>query len=241
LFPTTHGSLIRGAADMDAVTRLRAFEALVRVYWRPVYKYTRIRQRGMMPGKAEDLTQEFFTIAFEKRYFDTFDPKKGRFRTFLRVCLDRFLAKGFQASQRKKRGGGMLMLSVPFEEAERELQAMPVVEDVDAQFYADFVKGLIALSLETLREDAARQGKLTRFELFERVTMKAEAADAPSYAELAREYGLTVVDVTNYLARTRRAFRRIVLERLREVTANDDEFQAEARALFGVHVAAGGK
>ena len=40
--------------------------------------------------------------------------------------------------------------------------------------------------------------------------------------------------MTNYLALARREFRRIVLEKLRELTATDDEFRREARALLGV-------
>jgi len=40
--------------------------------------------------------------------------------------------------------------------------------------------------------------------------------------------------VTNFLAFARREFRRIVLEKLREITANDREFREEARSLLGV-------
>jgi hypothetical protein len=35
---------------------------------------------------AQDLTQGFFAISAEKEYPAAFDPQKGRFRTFLRVC-----------------------------------------------------------------------------------------------------------------------------------------------------------
>ena len=57
---------------------------------------------------------------------------------------------------------------------------------------------------------------------------------AAAYEALARETGLRVTDVTNELAWARRAFRDIVLTRLREVCASDDEFRAEARDLLGV-------
>jgi hypothetical protein len=40
--------------------------------------------------------------------------------------------------------------------------------------------------------------------------------------------------VTNYLALARREFRRTVLEKLRELTATDEEFRREARSLLGV-------
>ena len=54
----------------------------------------------------------------------------------------------------------------------------------------------------------------------------------PSYKDLAKELDLSVSNVTNYLAAARREFRRIVLEKLRELTATDEEFRREARALL---------
>jgi hypothetical protein len=50
---------------------------------------------------------------------------------------------------------------------------------------------------------------------------------------LAAEFGLTQVQVTNYLAAARRQLRRHVLRRLRRLTASEAEFRAEARALLG--------
>ena len=43
-----------------------------------------------------------------------------------------------------------------------------------------------------------------------------------------------MTQVTNFLAFARREFRRIVLEKLREITASDREFREEASALLGV-------
>jgi hypothetical protein len=40
--------------------------------------------------------------------------------------------------------------------------------------------------------------------------------------------------VTNHLAWARREFRRVVLERLRELSGSDAEYRTEARELFGM-------
>ena len=45
---------------------------------------------------------------------------------------------------------------------------------------------------------------------------------------------MTTADVTNYLAAARRKFRELVLAGLRDLTATEEEFRAEARALLGV-------
>jgi hypothetical protein len=43
--------------------------------------------------------------------------------------------------------------------------------------------------------------------------------------------------VTNWLAAVRREFRAIVVDTLREICGNDEEFRSEARALLGIDVA----
>ncbi len=96
--------------------------------------------------------------------------------------------------------------------------------------------GCLRLSLETLRRRYEDTGKEIHFELFERYDLADDGAENVSYATLAQEFGLTTATVTNYLAAARRDFRRIVLEKLREITATEDEFQNEARALLGVEL-----
>jgi hypothetical protein len=53
-----------------------------------------------------------------------------------------------------------------------------------------------------------------------------------TYGDVARECGVAVSDVTNYLFAARRAFRRLLLERLRSVCGDAREFEAEARHLL---------
>ena len=59
------------------------------------------------------------------------------------------------------------------------------------------------------------------------------AGAAPSYAELAVECGLPVTQVTNHLHWARRQYRRLILERLRDLTLDEREFHGEARRLLG--------
>jgi hypothetical protein len=72
------------------------------------------------------------------------------------------------------------------------------------------------------------------FQIFEAYDLLGEESNHAGYAELARKFGIATTDVTNYLAFARREFRRIALEKLREMTASDAEFRREARALLGV-------
>jgi len=86
-----------------------------------------------------------------------------------------------------------------------------------------------------LRARCAESGKRVPFALFERYDLDEPAGGArPSYEQLAREHALPVTQVTNHLAWARREFRAIVLDKLRELTASDEEFRAEARDILGV-------
>jgi hypothetical protein len=77
-------------------------------------------------------------------------------------------------------------------------------------------------------------GKQKHFRLFEIHDIENSDTKPPTYADLAEQFGIATTDVTNYLAFARREFRRISLEKLREMTGSEDEFRREARALLGV-------
>jgi hypothetical protein len=85
--------------------------------------------------------------------------------------------------------------------------------------------------VEELREYCDARQRERTFRLFEAYDL--EGHDKISYDQLAKEYAISVTDVTNALAWARREFRRIALERLRELCGSEEEFQREARAAFG--------
>ena len=235
-FPATRHSVVRDLGSVDPDTRAAAYDGLVRSYWRPVYLYIRLRWRRGAED-AQDLTQEFFARAFEREYLERYDPGKARFRTFVRTCLDGFLANHDQAAARLKRGGGFVITAIDFARADAELAAAAPSDQSDPElwFHREWIRGLFADAIETLRVRAEAAGHAAAFTLFQRYDVE-DGGGSPrvTYADLARECGLRVTDVTNELAWARRAFREAVLERLRSICATDDEFRAEARDLLGV-------
>jgi RNA polymerase sigma factor (sigma-70 family) len=235
-FPVTRLSAIVASSSANQEERTRAFEALVSAYWMPVYKYVRIKWNKSCED-ARDLTQGFFAEAIEKNFFARFDPSKARFRTFLRTCLDGFIANENKAASRKKRGGDATILSLDFDGAEEQLRvaAPPVAGAIDEYFDREWARSVFSLALETFRTRMLDAGRETHLQLFERYVLDAEdEAPKTSYKALAREFNLSTTDITNYLALARREFRRTVLEKLRELTATDEEFRREARSLLGV-------
>ena len=239
-FPATHWSAVLAARSDDPAERSRALEAIAAAYWKPIYKYVRIHW-GKSNEDAKDLTQDFFAKLFEKEYLDDFDPTKARLRTFLRICADRFVANETKAAKRLKRGGGAVHLSLDFDAAENELQrAAPHLqlaassESMDDFLEKEFIRGLFGIAVDKLRSECERRGKQIHFRLFELYDLEGDDACKASYAELSKKFQIAPTDVTNYLAFARREFRRIALDCLREMTASEDEFRREARALLGV-------
>jgi RNA polymerase sigma factor (sigma-70 family) len=239
-FPATRWSAVLAARRTYPEERSRAVEAIAAAYWKPIYKYVRIRW-GKSNEDAKDLTQDFFARLSEKEYLDDFDPAKARLRTFLRICVDRFVANEAKAVKRLKRGGGATHLSLDFDAAEDELRRaehlVPLTsspESVDDFLEKEFIRSLFGLVLDELRSECERCGKQIHFRLFEIYDLEATGPSTMSYAQLAKEFEIAPSDVTNYLAFTRREFRRIALERLRGMTSSEEEFRREARALLGV-------
>lgn len=235
-FPVTQWSAIVALRSDEQSERRRAFDAIVATYWKPVYKYIRLKW-SKANEDAKDLTQGFFTRALEKDFFQSYDPARARFRTFLRTCLDGFVANENKAAQRLKRGGAAQIQSLDFATAEGELKQIeiPSPDSMDDYFEQEWLRSLFSLAIEMLRAQCEAQNKSTHFQIFQRYDLD-ETGDRPSYDQLAGEFKTSVTNVTNYLAYARREFRRLVLQKLREMTATEEEFIGEARAVLGVEV-----
>ena len=76
-FPATRHSMVAAIRSEQADVRRSAFDTLVTAYWKPVFKYLRLKWHASAEDAA-DLTQAFFLRAFEKAFFADFDPRRAR-------------------------------------------------------------------------------------------------------------------------------------------------------------------
>jgi RNA polymerase sigma factor (sigma-70 family) len=233
-FPATRLSVVQRTRSGDEETRRLALSAIIEAYWKPVYKYLRVKW-SLTPEEASDLTQEFFTTALEKDVVEKYDPAKARFRTYLRMCVDGLASNVRKAERRLKRGGGVTLVPLDFETAEGEMATHEpaAAADVDQLFYQEWLRALLERSVADLQRVAHDAGRPVMFEVFARYDLLDDRDARPTYTEIARDLGLTAATVTNHLAAMRRQFRAIVLERLRELTSSEEEFEAEAARLLG--------
>ena len=236
MFPQTRTSVVGDLGSADPAARAAAYDALARSYWQPVYAYIRLRRRRT-PEEAQDLTQDFFTRVLEREYLSGYDPSRARFRTFVRTCLDGFLANADQSAARLKRGGGFLIDRVDFARFDADFAAHARCDEPDPERWLqrEWVRALFAGAVDQLRTVCDERGHARAFLLFARYDLDADGnGPRDTYAALAVEMGLPVTTVTNELAWARRVFRTVVLDRLRGLCTSDAEFRAEARDLLGI-------
>jgi RNA polymerase sigma factor (sigma-70 family) len=233
-FPATRLSVVERTRSDDPDVRRLAFSIIVEAYWKPAYKYLRLKW-NLDPDAAQDLTQEFFAHALEKSVLEHFDPAKARFRTYLRLCLDGFASNARKAERRQKRGGGIAVVPLDFETAEGELATHePAVRpDVEEFFYQEWVRTLLQYAIDEIQAWALSSNREVMFEVFRRYDLVEAVDERPTYAALAQELGITSTAVTNHLAAMRRRLRTAALARLRDLTTTEDEFESEAKRLFG--------
>ena len=237
-FPLTRLSVLAAARSQDGAERARALDILFGAYWRPVYKYIRLKF-SQSPHDAQDLTQGFFAELLERELLSRFDPSRSRLRTYLRLCADSFALNEIKATSRRKRGGEFVHVALDFSAAEEELRTQAIdpasiasPQSLEDFFEKEWIRSLFSAAVEELRGVSEAREKQKAFKLFEAYDLTDE--ENISYADLAARFSLPLSEVNNQLAWARREFRRIALERLRALCDSQDEFVREAKALFGV-------
>ena len=240
-FPVTRWSVIDAVKSQDRADQARALDTLFAAYWKPVYKYVRLRWNRPAED-AQDLTQGFFAEVLERELLTKYQPAKSKLRTYLRLCVDSFVMNQGKAARRQKRGGNATHVALDFQAAEGELAdatiaaaSIPSPESLEEFFEKEWVRSLFVLAVEDLRKLCTERERERAFRLFEDYDLSGDPQI--SYEKLAAEYAIPVTDVTNALSWARREFRRIAMERLRELCASDEEFRREAQAVFGTDTA----
>jgi len=225
LFPSTLWTQILDVGEADAGKRRAAWEELAARYWKPVYVHIRA-QWSRADEEALDLTQGFFAWMIETGFPTRADPRRGRFRHFLKSALENFLRMDARARARLKRGGDRRFISLDGVGS----SAAPSVSPESAYDNA-WKRELLLRAAALLKEKYHRRGKDVHFEIFRACAL--DDAPAPSHAGLAARHGITAVDVNNYLMDAKRTYREILKDLLAETVGGASELDQEFRELFG--------
>jgi len=233
-FGTTHWSQVVGAGSDNPLERRSNLERLCRQYWRPLYSHIR-RFWGLEPAAAEDRTQEFFAYLLEHDILSRAAPELSRFRTFIKGVLRNFLNAERRRDGRLKRGGGQHPLSL--DAAATDDATLPEVASSDPLpeevLDREWARRVLELAREELARKLRSEGRTVDLEMFERYIQSPEEKP-PTYAELARQFGLTEWDVWKRLSSLREELRTTMRFRVAETVRDPQEVDAELEQLLSL-------
>lgn len=231
LFVTTHWSVVLAAQEKSSPASAAALETLCRAYWYPLYAF--VRSSGHSPHDAQDLTQEFFARLLAKDFLQAADREKGRFRTFLRVCLKRFLANEWDRQRALKRGGGERPTSLDVALAEQRYATELTTGIAPDRLYEhQWAMTLLQQAMTRLRAEYTTAGKADEFDQL-KSALTADRGAIP-YAELAAALGSTEGATRVAVHRLRKRYRELFRTTVADTVSEPGEVDDEVRHLAGV-------
>jgi hypothetical protein len=222
-FLTTHWSLVEGVASADEDRRRALAGVLLERYWKPVYCY--LRRKGYGNEEAKDLTQGFFhEVVLERHLVENVNPARGRFRSFLLMALNRYLAnvRKHEARQRRTPAGKL----IPLEMVEPpELSHLVAEADPEDCFHYAWVSALLERVLEEVEADCRRDGKTVHWHLFrDRVLAPIlDRSDPVPLAVICTRYGVEgEAQASNMIITVKRRFQKLLREDLRRSVMSEE-------------------
>jgi RNA polymerase sigma-70 factor (ECF subfamily) len=230
-FVTTRWSLVLAARDRDSPEGDEALESLCRQYWYPLYGF--VRGMGHSAHDAQDFTQEFFSRLLAKEYLRVVDPERGRFRTFLRMAVRRFLANEWQKTQALKRGGGVPVLALDTVYAEERMQlefgnGLPP----DVAYDRRWAMELLNEAAERLEREYARATRIAHYQAL-KPFLTAERGSIP-YDVIAERLGTDEGAARVAIHRMRKRFRKLFRDAVSDTVETAEEVELEFQYVVKV-------
>ena len=222
-FLTTHWSLVEGVASADEDHSEALIGVLLDRYWKPVYCY--LRRKGHTNEQAKDLTQGFFhEVVLERHLVEKADPAKGRFRSFLLMALNRYLANVRKHDGRQRRAPQGKLIPLEMVEPPELSQLAAQSEPEDCFNYA-WVSALLERVLEDVESTCHRDGKTVHWHLFhDRVLAPiTDRANPVPLAAICARYGIEdEAQASNMIVTIKRRFQKHLTEHLRKSVMSDE-------------------
>jgi len=231
VFATTHWSVVLEAGQEDSPHASEAMAHLCRTYWYPLYAY--IRRRGCHAADAQDLTQEFFSRLLQKNYPSQADRAKGKFRSFLLLTLNHFLADEHAKATAQKRGGGQILISLDEEAPEDRYRLEPAdALSPEKLFERRWAQTLLHQALVRLRTEFAQQGKADIYEVLK--AFEPGEQNTLTYVEAAGRLGVSESAIKSMIHRLRQRHAELVREEIAHTVSTAAEVDDELRYLIAV-------
>src|SRR6516164_1315850 len=217
-----------------------ALAELCRLYWYPLYVFTRLR--GLSPDDAQDLTQGFFMHLLEQRALTSVDRLKGKFRSFLLASLQDYLSDGLDRARCLKRGGNEEFVHLDAEDAEERYRLEPV-EFLTAEkiFHARWAMTVLGEAISQLRQEYATEEKASTFETLKAFLDPSNSIAPPSYEQVAHQLQVSMGGVRTLIQQLRKRYTALLREEVGRTVCDPAEIDEEIHALCEALVASEGR
>lgn len=223
-FPAqTAWTVVLEAQGPASPARRARLERLATSYWRPVCAHL-VRQWGLGPEDAADLTQEFFLRFLEEGFLKEASRERGRFRTFLKLKLRDLVLDDLRRRRAQKRGGGETFVAIGATAVEPSWKGLRPEEVFDREWAS-------CVMAEAIRAIEAEFKDPTAFKAFRACVLLKPPA---SYKDCAATLGVKESDVRNYVFKGRTLLRDAVRRLVRESVSREEEVEEELGYLLGL-------
>lgn len=214
VFQSTRWSVVRTLQDAGEDTRLAVLGELCRLYWFPLYAFS--RRRGLSAHDAEDAVQSFFADTGDACFFQKADAERGRLRTFILTAFTRHLGDLRDQARAAKRGGGVPLLSIDHDQVEEWLLADPKTGDESGtlDFERHWAKNLLRSAVASLEASVGTKAESReRFRILSRF-LNPETCAGYTIREAAQDTGMTASACEKAVQRLRHGLRLAVREQV---------------------------
>ena len=227
-FEPTRWTLVTRAQG-DTPEAKAALSELCGFYYEPVFRF--IRRERSDDETARTLTQEFFVQILQGRKLSA-QKDKGRFRSYLLGAVKHFLADNRKKSNRQKRGGNAIELSLnDSEETISDFTELSSLHTADTWFDRQWALNIMSRGLDRLRSQMAAGGKGAHFEdLKHWLTGQGNC----SQAELAKKLGYSETAIKVVIHRTRKKFGEAIRSEILQTLNQPNDLGSELRYLTEV-------
>ena len=216
--------MVLAAGENPSPGSSAALERLCRTYWQPLYAYA--RRLGHRPEEAQDLVQAFFARLLEKRFLETADPQRGKFRSYLLSAFKHFVANEWRRENTIKRGGRAVITSIELEQAEDAYRREPADSLTPQDVYEKrWVLSLLENVFAQIRREYAGQEKQRLFDSI-KGQLTGDAAGC-TYQEMADRLGMTEGAIKVAVHRLRKRFKEALVAEVADTVASPEQVEEE--------------
>ena len=231
-FLTTHWSIFKDAASTGEDNSQDLTGLLLTRYWKPVYCY--LRHRGYDNEQAKDLTQSFFhEIVLERDLVENADPEKGRFRSFLLMALNRYLANVHKKQGRQRRMPVGKLVSLDIVDPP-ELSHLLTRSDPEECFNYAWVSGLLEDVLQEVESKCREGGMIVHWQVFHDHILEPimERSGPAPLKDICAEYDIKdEATASNMIVTVKRRFQAIMREHIRKSVVSDPQVAEELEEI----------